>query len=164
MSSAGFGAPGTPGQLDQPWGHRWESNKPKPSQVDNPPAIGPGGTIHCSIWDFARFAMFHLNGANGEGRLLKKETFTKLHTPPEGQDYACGWSRQNRTWADGHTLNHAGSNTLNYAVIWIAPRIHFAAVAATNLGGDAAQKACDQTVSALVDKYAKASAAKPPEI
>jgi CubicO group peptidase (beta-lactamase class C family) len=153
MTSSGFGVPGTIGQIDQPWGHKWKNGKLEPQQQDNPPAIAPAAAVHCSIWDFARFTMFHLHGARGEIRLLKPETFTRLHTPPAGQDYAMGWSRQDRNWANGYTLNHAGSNTLNFAVIWIAPKINFAAVSATNIGGDSGEKACDETIQALIKKF-----------
>jgi CubicO group peptidase (beta-lactamase class C family) len=153
MTSSGFGIPGTLGDTDQPWGHKWKNGKLEPVQQDNPTAIAPGGAVHCSIWDFARFAIFHLNGARGEGRLLKPETFTKLHTPPTGQDYAMGWNRLDRNWAEGYTLSHAGSNTLNYAVVWIAPKIKFAAVAATNIGGDSGDQACDETVQALIKRF-----------
>jgi CubicO group peptidase (beta-lactamase class C family) len=153
MTLSGFGVPGTIGQIDQPWGHKWKSNKLEPQQSDNPPAIAPGGAVHCSIYDFVKFAMLHLNGANGEARLIKAETFQKLHTPPAGQDYAMGWSRQDREWAKGYTLNHNGSNTLNYAVMWLAPKIKFAAVAATNIGGDSGEKTCDDAMQALIKKY-----------
>jgi hypothetical protein len=93
--------------------------------------------------------------------LLKPATFTRLHTPPPGQDYAMGWNRLDRNWADGYTLSHAGSNTLNYAVIWIAPKIRFAAVAATNIGGESGNEACDQTVQALIKRFVTADAATP---
>jgi hypothetical protein len=102
--------------------------------------------------------MFHLHGARGQSALLKPETFTKLHTPPPGQDYAMGWLRQDRTWADGYTLSHAGSNTLNFALVWIAPKIKFAAVSATNIGGDSGQKACDDAIQELIKKFVTGSA------
>ena len=150
---SGFGVPGTVGQIDQPWGHKWKGDKVEPQQSDHPPAIAPGGAVHCSIYDLARFVMLHLNGAAGEARLLKKETFEKLHTPPAGQDYALGWSRQDREWAKGWTLNHNGSNTLNYTTIWIAPKIKFAAITATNIGGENGEKTCDDAVQALIKKF-----------
>jgi CubicO group peptidase (beta-lactamase class C family) len=90
MTASGFGVPGTIGQIDQPWGHKWKNGKLEPLQEDNPPAIAPAAAVHCSIWDFSRFAMFHLHGARGQSALLKPETFTRLHTPPAGQDYAMG--------------------------------------------------------------------------
>jgi CubicO group peptidase (beta-lactamase class C family) len=158
MNSTGYGVPGIVGQIDQPWGHKWKNGKLEPLQQDNPAAIAPGAAVHCSIWDFSRFAMFHLHGARGQSALLKPETFTRLHTPPAGQDYAMGWSRQDRSWADGYTLSHAGSNTLNFALVWIAPKIKFAAVSATNIGGDQGQTACDEVIQALIKKFVLASA------
>src|SRR5256885_12790301 len=106
MGSRGFGVPGRMGDTDQPWEHKWKDGKLEPQHSDNPAASAPAAAVHCSIWDFARFALFHLNGARGEGRLLKPETFTRLHTPPAGQDYAMGWNRLDRNWAEGYTLSH----------------------------------------------------------
>ena len=157
IAAGGFGVPGTIGHIDQPWGHKWKAGKLEPQQQDNPAAIHPGGGVHCTIYDFARFALFHLHGARGEGRLLKAETFKRLHTPPSGQDYAMGFIRAERSWADGYALTHAGSNTLNYATFWIAPKIKFAVVAATNIGGDPGEKACDETNQAMIKKFVLAT-------
>ena len=55
MSSAGFGPPGTLGQVDEPWGHIRTFGRNRPDQDDNPPAIGPAGTVHCSLDDLARY-------------------------------------------------------------------------------------------------------------
>ena len=95
MSTAGFGAMGTPGKVDQPWQHtevdgKWTPVAPGPLS-DNPPAIGPGGTVHMSLGDWAKYAIAHLQGARGESRLLKRETWRKLHTPLPPGDYAFGW-------------------------------------------------------------------------
>ena len=92
MKSAGFGAPATPGQIDQPWGHDAQL-KPEPAgkQADNPPAIGPAGTVHLSQADFARYAAMHAAGEKNGAPFLNAEYFVKLHTPPAGQDYAARW-------------------------------------------------------------------------
>lgn len=158
MRLVGFGMPGSPGQVDQPWAHKWRNNRLEPQQLDNPPAIWPGGGVHCSIWDFSRFVAFHLAGARGEGRLLKAETFSALHYPPEGDEpYAMGWLRGRPEWADGgYTLTHTGSNTLNFAEMWIAPKLNFAAVAVTNIGDQPGERACADTIQALIAKFAKA--------
>ncbi|HVP09926.1 MAG TPA: serine hydrolase domain-containing protein, partial [Phycisphaerae bacterium] len=90
MASAGFGAPGDPAAIDEPRGHDagWLRTKPmEPGpQADNPPAIGPAGTVHCSLPDWARFIRLHLHGEQGGTTLLKPETFVRLHTPPPGAD------------------------------------------------------------------------------
>lgn len=153
MSMSGFGVPGTIGQVDQPWGHKWKNGKLEPQQADNPPAIAPAAGVHCSIWDFARFAQFHLRGARGDAQLLKKITFDILHEPHPAQDYAMGWRRLEREWAKDYVLMHDGSNTINFATLWVAPEVNFAAMAATNIGGDSGEKACDDAVQALIKKF-----------
>lgn len=157
MTSAGFGAPATPGQKDQPWGHILDGDSLKPippgPEADNPAAIGPGGTVHCSIIDLARYTAFHLQGARGVGKLLRADSFKKLRTPLSGQTYALGWDTAKRDWAGGTALTHAGSNTMFFAVIWIAPAKDFAVVVATNLGGDKAAKACDDTAWKLIQEF-----------
>ena len=59
-----------------------------------------------------------------------------------------------RSWANGLTLSHSGSNTAWYATIWIAPVRDFAILVATNQGGDTASKATDQAVSELIRSLA----------
>jgi CubicO group peptidase (beta-lactamase class C family) len=158
MDSAGFGAPASPGKVDQPWGHTpgklpGDDSPVKPGlAADNPAAIGPGGTVHCSIGDLARYAAFHLQGARGHGRLLKPESFRKLHTALEGQDYAMGWSVTERPWGGGKVLTHTGSNTMFYTVVWIAPEKDFAVVVCTNLGGSRAEKGTDAAAWALIQQ------------
>ncbi len=152
MDSAGFGPPGTKGEVDQPWGHTRDGAKVKPSQIDNPPVIGPAGRVHCSLDDLARFVIVHLKGGQSGG-LLKPETFRKLHTPPDGGDYACGWICVNRGWAGGRALNHAGSNTMWYLVMWLAPEKNFAVITATNIAGPDAEKSCDDVASAMIKNW-----------
>jgi CubicO group peptidase (beta-lactamase class C family) len=155
MASAGFGAPGTTGRLDQPLGHTAAG---KPVELgpgsDNPAAIGPGGTVHCTLADWARYAALHLPGGRG-GVRLKPETFDRLHAPApgEGQAYAMGWVVCDRDWGGGRVLMHAGTNTIWYAVVWLAPKRDFAVLVAANQGGDAAAKACDRGAWALIQDH-----------
>lgn len=157
MKTAGFGAMGTPGKIDQPWQHRLDGAKHQPIEPgplsDNPPVIGPAGTVHCSIGDWARYIRAHLAGEQGKSGILKPETFRKLHTPPFGGDYAAGWVVTERDWGGGRVLTHAGSNNQNFAVVWMAPLRDFAVLAATNQGGDEAAKACDDAASVLIQSY-----------
>jgi CubicO group peptidase (beta-lactamase class C family) len=152
MDSAGFGPPGTPGQVDQPWGHVRRFLVRVPSQKDNPPAISPAGRVHCSLDDLARYAIFHMQGER-IGGLLKPETFRKLHTPPDGGDYACGWICVKRGWAGGDALTHSGSNTMWYVVMWLAPEKDFAVVVGTNTGEANAAKGCDDAAAAMIDQW-----------
>lgn len=152
LTSAGFGMPGKPGKLDQPLGHRRIAGQivpvPKGPQDDNPPAIGPGGTVHMNIHDFARYAHAQILGHNHGALGLPKEAFIKMHTAvkdKEGKgDYGHGWGVYPRGWAAGNALSHTGSNTKNYAVMWLAPKKNFAVVVATNIWGDPASLGCDE--------------------
>lgn len=148
IKSAGFGAPGDAAKEDQPWGHAGGIPIPPGPFADNPPAIGPGGTVHLSITDFARYAAWHARGKD----LLPPEAFEKLHTPLPGQEYALGWGVTKRPWGKGTVLTHSGTNTHNYAVMWIAPARDFAVVAACNIGGADAERGCDEACSRLIRK------------
>jgi CubicO group peptidase (beta-lactamase class C family) len=157
LKSAGFGPPATVGKLDQPWGHRGDDAPFKPVPpgpgADNPPAIGPAATVHCSISDFARYAAWHVAGDRGHGTLLKPESFQKLHTPPEDQSYAMGWVTMRRRWAGGTALMHNGDNTMFYAVMWLGPGANTAFVAAANADGYDATDACDEAIRHLINEF-----------
>lgn len=149
MNSAGFGPPGTIGKVDQPWGH---TQKLLPTQNDNPPAIAPAGRVHCSLEDLARYAIFQMEGEQSGG-LLKAETFRKLHTPPDGGDYACGWVVAKRDWAGGNAIWHNGSNTYWYVLMWLAPKKDFSVIVATNIYGTDATTGCNEVVGAMIKKW-----------
>ncbi|MBI4563108.1 MAG: beta-lactamase family protein [Planctomycetes bacterium] len=151
MTSAGFGAPGAPDKLDQPRGHKPNGEPVEPGpQADNPPALSPAGTVHCSIGDWAKFVALHLRVGKGTPALLKPGSFAALHHPPEGADYAMGWIATPREWAGGEALTHAGSNTMWFAVVWMAPKKDVAVLIATNSGEEKAAGACDAAASALI--------------
>ncbi|MGP8198450.1 MAG: serine hydrolase domain-containing protein [Limisphaerales bacterium] len=152
MDSAGFGPPGIIGGINQPWGHRRQMGIIVPVQSDNPPAIAPAGRVHCSLDDLAHFIIFHMQRGQAGG-LLKPETLVKLHTPPVGGDYACGWAVVKRDWAGGNALTHAGSNTMWYVVMWLAPEKDFAVVVATNIAGPDAEKGCDEVASMMIHNW-----------
>lgn len=157
MESAGFGPPGTPGKVDQPWGHR-RLLLTFPLQADNPPVLSPAGRVHCSLDELARYAMFHLRKPEANG-LLKPETFARLHAPPEGlvtnplDDYACGWVILKRDWGGGNVLWHNGSNTMWYIVMWLAPEKNFSVIVATNIAGSGAEQGCDDAAVEMIHKW-----------
>lgn len=157
MATAGFGSMGTEGELDAPWQHRLVfglRTAVGPGRFsDNPPAIGPAGTVHCSIRDWAKFVLIHLEGERGKHGLLEPETFQRLHRPPFGGTYASGWGVYERDWGGGRVLNHAGSNNQNFCVVWVAPLRNFAVLVATNQGGERADTACDEAAWTLIETY-----------
>lgn len=162
MKTCGFGAMGTqgisdPAKIDQPWQHKllltWHRPIEPGRLADNPPVIAPAGAVHCSIIDWGKFVTAHLRGEQGEPGILKPETFRRLHTPSFGGDYAFGWLVVDRPWAGGRALNHAGSNTQNYAIVWMAPAKDFAVLVATHQGDTF--DACDAAASAMILHYIK---------
>ena len=131
ISSAGFGAPGVPGELDQPWGHRRDPDSGNwvPCQLDNAEALGPAGTVHVAVGDWARFVALWLDDEPPAS--LDRETLDRLITPV-ARRYAAGWRVERRSWARGRAVTHDGSNESWYAILWLAPRVGRAYVVATN--------------------------------
>jgi D-alanyl-D-alanine carboxypeptidase len=117
LDSAGFGAPGMAGVMDQPRGHKagWlglKAMEPGPL-ADNIAALGPAGTVHMAADDVLDYLQAHLRQDDG---FLTAESWTRLHMPTAGQDYVAGWNVR----ADG-TLTHAGSNTMWFAQFYVVP-------------------------------------------
>jgi CubicO group peptidase (beta-lactamase class C family) len=156
MTTAGFGPPGTRRKNDQPRGHKADGSPVEPGPAaDNPVAIGPAGIVHCSIGDWAKFIAANLPSA--KTKLVKPETLERLHTPappgPGEPKYAMGWMiSDGQPWAGGAALTHAGSNTMWYAVAWLAPEKDFAVVIACNQAND---KACNDAALALIADHFK---------
>jgi CubicO group peptidase (beta-lactamase class C family) len=149
MASVGFGVPSATGPA--PKGHAEDGSV---RDIDNPSAIGPAGTMHASVEDWARFVALHLRG---DGLGLDAKDFESLHRgSPDEHAYAMGWRCATRPWG-GAVLTHAGSNTLWFCVTWLAPEKGFAVLVACNQGGDEAQKACDDAASALIELHRAAS-------
>jgi CubicO group peptidase (beta-lactamase class C family) len=152
MTTCGFGGLGTPGVIDQPWPHT-ANGQPTASNgplIDNAAVLGPAGTVHCSIADWSKFIADQLRGARGERALLKTDTYKALHTPRFGGTYAFGWGVTSRVWSGGTVLQHSGSNTMNFCVVWVAPLRDMAVLAVTNHAGDAAARAADEAVAAMI--------------
>jgi CubicO group peptidase (beta-lactamase class C family) len=153
MASCGFGAPGNANAVpvDDPWGHSGTTPVAPGPDADNPPAMGPAGTVHCSLRDWSKFIVIFL-GAKPE--YLSAASRATLTTPAAGADYALGWDTAVRPWAGGVALNHAGSNNLWFADLWVAPVRDRAFVTVTNRGDyDVAFPASDAAVGALIGAY-----------
>ncbi|RYD21281.1 MAG: class A beta-lactamase-related serine hydrolase [Verrucomicrobiaceae bacterium] len=155
IRSAGYGAAGNPRKVDQPWGHLLKDGNPEPvppgPDADNPPAITPAGRVHLSVLDFAKYANLHLGTM--EKAPLDDKQLDFLHTVvPPAKDYAVGWVATQRPWANGVALMHNGTNTMNHAVMWLAPKRKFAVVVMCNID-DA--KACDDVAANLIARFLK---------
>ncbi|MGE0224042.1 MAG: serine hydrolase domain-containing protein [Acetobacteraceae bacterium] len=172
LRSAGFGPQSSPGRIDAPLPHRTNDDgtlKPMMAgpNADNPAIIGPAGTVHMSVPDFAAWAGWNA----GEGRrppyLVHRETLRKLHTkvidaPPKPDSppgtpspggYALGWGVVSVPWADEPLITHSGSNMMNFAMIWLRPSRDFAMVLTTNVGGNKADEALKSLSEALFRRF-----------
>jgi CubicO group peptidase (beta-lactamase class C family) len=155
MASVGFGGTGTIGQIDQPWPHL-ATGTPAPVNgpaTDNPEIMGPAGTVHCTMKDWAQFLIDQLRGGSGLKALLPNEIYQAMQTSAPSSEYGYGWGVTQRPWAGGKAVTHAGSNTLNFCVCWLAPAKKFGVLVCINQGGDQAQKAGDEAASALILRY-----------
>lgn len=149
MTSAGFG----PTHRGQPLGH--EAGKPLTGNpADNPLAWAPAGGMHMSLEDWAKFAIDHMQGEQGGGKLLRRETYAYLHTPVLGQS-ALGWGvSQGKFGVSGRLLQHAGSNGDWFALIGIVPELHDGVLVATNAAEDAeADKAAREAFEAVISTF-----------
>lgn len=134
------------------WGHRNQGGKLMPVHHDNPPTFGPAGTVHCTIQSWVKYLKIHLDGFNGKAKLLQKGSFNKLHTiyPAEGNEYTHGgWIRLYRNWASGDTLTHGGTNTYNFARVWLAPAHNAALISTSNISNNDAANATNEAIVAL---------------
>jgi hypothetical protein len=118
--------------VEQPVGHNkkehddgWRAYPIGEGPTDNPAALGPAGRVHMSLQDLLVFLGAHRDRTD----YLKPETWTVLHTPPFGGDYAMGWS----VTRNG-VLSHGGSNTLWYAEVSVDAASGVVAAAAANDG------------------------------
>ncbi len=166
LQTAGFGPQASLGKIDAPLGHERHDGTLKPMLAgpngDNPLIIGPAGTVHLSVLDFATWAAWNA----GEGRrgpaLVHPDTLHKLHTPvismpprpnaapgtPSHGAYGLGWGEVTFDWSPEPFLYHGGSNEKNLAYILLQPRHDFAMVLMTNVSGPQA----DQALTALVEE------------
>jgi CubicO group peptidase (beta-lactamase class C family) len=160
LTTAGFGAPASVGRVDEPWGHaEGPAGKlipvPGGRASDNPAAIGPGGTVHCSTLDLLRYLMFHLRGRRGEpGDLLRPESFRELHRahfPPS--TYSFGWGLNGWPGMRGPSFGHAGSNTMFYSLMFFAPEANMAIVVNANAADAESVKAVGEAVAEITKRF-----------
>jgi D-alanyl-D-alanine carboxypeptidase len=144
MTSCGFGAPGTDA-VDQPWGHDDKGTPIPPGPMaDNPPGLGPAGTVHCSLTDYGKFLEVHLGGSP----ILKAESLAHLHDA-QGTEYAGGWLVMTGKSGD-RNLIHSGSNTMWMLTALVSPKTKLAFVLATNQANDSLEMLL---LSKLIPRY-----------
>lgn len=161
MRSADFRSMQSAKQLRPPllWGHQAANGDPvdpRTAGAENPTVYAAAGTVHLSIEDYAKYARWQLAGKPSPV-LRSQSAFDHLHRPQvdydkSGAKYACGWICMDTEF--GPALNHAGSNTNSWAVIWILPESDFAAIVCANSGQSKAYSACEEMMSYLKTQHA----------
>ncbi|MBU4135271.1 MAG: beta-lactamase family protein [Alphaproteobacteria bacterium] len=147
LVSAGFGAP----RGEAPWGHRGGVGVDPAGFADNPRALGPAGTAHMTLADYARFVAAMMGGRPD---WISEATRAHLLTPAAGAPpaYACGWGVGGAPWAGvggaGPTITHNGSNTMWFATVLAAPERGLGFIALSN-DGAAGQRACQTLIQRL---------------
>jgi len=165
MTSAGFGPPGSATEVDQPRGHDPTGKAfPPGPDADASPAGGPAGTVHASMRDWAKFLALHAHGERkGGARLLRPESFAKLHEPVgDDPQYAAGWTVLDRPWMGGRVLTHTGSNNMWQCQTSVVPDADYAVLVVCNQAGDGAVKAVNEALNALIQDHL-AQASPPPK-
>ena len=148
MTGAGFGSPGPPNRVEQPWGHERDgSGAWVASQRDSAPAVGPAGTVHLSIADWVRFIALWFPGESP--KILDRSRLNELVTPDFG-NYAAGWFIGTAGWAGGVAFSHGGSNTRWQTLLRIAPNRGVAYLVAANSFEKDTLDFLDSVVSHLV--------------
>ncbi len=71
--------------IDQPWGHKAGITGTKPMKpevfADNPTSMGPAGTVHCSLEDWATCVRAHMG--SGPDGYLSADALARLNDPPQ---------------------------------------------------------------------------------
>ena len=137
------------------WGHYKSGSTIIPVKADNPPSHNSASGVHCAMEDWAKYLREHLKGLKNEDGIIRAESFKKLHTisANDGQNYTFGgWVKLKRDWANGPVYYHNGSNTWNYAQVWIAPNRDAIILSATNMGGKEAEVATDEALAEVIKR------------
>jgi len=151
MTGCGFGATATNARPEGNWAHDVKDGNYVATEEDNPPLIGPAGTVHCTLASWARFAIAHAHPESGGW--IMPASMAHLHEPfaasglPPDKDVGLGWgiARTNPP-----RLTHSGSNGYNDAEIVVIPKWHAAVLVTCNAGDERARAAAKEVSDRLV--------------
>jgi CubicO group peptidase (beta-lactamase class C family) len=134
MSTAGFGRPVSQEHPNEPTLHRkgGQGYEPEPEGQPNVMAVlAPAGDVHCSIRDFAKFAAYELEAAQGRDSLLKPATAKRW------QDFLRTQPIEGRSFFGGSPFVSSGF------IIWRSINLAVAVAANAGGGGDAVRAVFD---------------------
>jgi CubicO group peptidase (beta-lactamase class C family) len=167
LKTAGFGPQASLGKVDAPLGHMLVNGKANAMLAgpngDNPLILGPAGTIHMSVLDFAKWVSWNAGEGKRGPDLVSAEVLKKIHTPfistgvregaapgtPKTGGYALGWGSVQESWAPAPSVTHTGSNNMNLATAMFWPGKDFGFVMMTNVGGQPSDKALKKLAAEL---------------
>ena len=141
LDTLGFGAPSGEGV---PWGHEnhllfKRPVSPDPPWADNPPWIGPAGTVHMSVAEVLRWGQAQLTACKGTPGAYLNAALCREAQTEVTKNYGLGWAVL-QTAQGTPLIMHAGSNTKWLAILALFPEEDLVVVVATNV---AAQKRID---------------------
>ena len=147
LSSMTFGFPPSNQATAVAWGHGRPSSsgrtvfiKHDPDEYGDPPFGSPGGSVLHRGGFSPSGPDFHIQGANGNGTLLSRGSFARLHTPTENQHFALGWEVETTRDGQGNigerSIYHGGFSGRSRANMWFSPESRIGMVIIYNHGGD----------------------------
>jgi CubicO group peptidase (beta-lactamase class C family) len=113
----------------------------------------PGGGLHMSIKDLAKYAQFQLQGLDGRSARLSQNGFKQMHQA-DGS-YGLGWFPSEFESYGGSV--HDGSDDGYYSKIFVSNTHDIAVVVLTNIDDSKAWKACNIITLALLQRYLRGS-------
>jgi D-alanyl-D-alanine carboxypeptidase len=157
ITDAGWGPQASAGSTQQPVAHRWTgSGWQALENFDNVPVYASAGGAHMSVGSWSRFLQEVLRIEAGTPTIVSaaagRETTASLATVGSVDRYGMGWLITSRSWANGRTLTHNGTNTGNFSVTWMAPGRGFAVLATTNSYDGSATDRSARAMDALVGR------------
>ena len=179
LKTAGLGPQSSMGRVDAPLGHRLINGKLKAilsgPEADNPSLLGPAGTAHMSVLDFARWGSWVAAQGRRGPALVQAATLRKLVTPQITMplaststttvagvaQYALGWGNLKVAWSPNPLVFHGGSNTMNKAHIWLDTERDVVVVVLTNIATDNAEDVMMQLAGQLYTIYVGDSTQRP---
>ncbi len=151
MSSAGFGSPVTPNEVDQPWNHHRDSaGMWRPRRLDYNGPLAPAGNVYTSLEDLAKFIA--LQFPHKRPAILNREQLDELLISPMPGNYAAGWyvsPRGEETW-----IFHGGGGSPCcgwFAFVRAVPSHGRAYIAFANSWDDGTWDLLDSIVSSLIN-------------
>jgi hypothetical protein len=99
-----------------------------------------------------------MNGYNNKNTFLSSNSFKKIFTvyPANDELYTYGaWFKTSRQWANEEVFYHRGTNTYNFANVWLAPNINSALMSTSTVSSANANTGTNKVISELIKQFIK---------